>query len=118
MRRLRRCLASIRCVRYPGDDVEIVVADNGSTDGTREVLENERRGLFSYQALKSRLETNKYETAGLRDFAQPLVDGGDRLILGGEDVVLADQFVQSGLAHHVDHLSLQSGEDQRNTGVT
>jgi hypothetical protein len=41
--------------------------------GTREFLENERRGLFSYQALKTRLETNKYETAGVRDFAQPVI---------------------------------------------
>ena len=41
--------------------------------GTREVLENERRGLFSYQALKSRLETNRFETSELRDFAQPVI---------------------------------------------
>ncbi|SKA36305.1 P-loop protein of unknown function [Chitinophaga eiseniae] len=41
--------------------------------GTQEFLENERRGLFSYQALKSRLETNKFETAGVRDFAQPVL---------------------------------------------
>ena len=41
--------------------------------GTREVLENPRRGLFSYQALKSRLETNKFETQKIRDFAQPVI---------------------------------------------
>ena len=41
--------------------------------GTKEVLENERRGLFSYHALKSRLETNKFETAEIRDFAQPVI---------------------------------------------
>jgi len=41
--------------------------------GTKEFLENERRGLFSYQALKSRLETNKYETSDIRDFAQPVI---------------------------------------------
>lgn len=41
--------------------------------GTRDFLENERRGLFSYQALKSRLGTNKHETRGLRDFAQPVI---------------------------------------------
>ncbi|MGB3063362.1 ATP-binding protein [Sphingobacterium thalpophilum] len=41
--------------------------------GTREFLENERRGLFSYQALKSRLETNKFETRKIRDFAQPVI---------------------------------------------
>ena len=41
--------------------------------GTKEFLENERRGLFSYQALKSRLETNKFETSEIRDFAQPVI---------------------------------------------
>lgn len=41
--------------------------------GTKEVLENERRGLYSYQALKSRLETNKFETTEIRDFAQPVI---------------------------------------------
>jgi len=41
--------------------------------GTKEFLENERRGLFSYQALKTRLETNKFETAEIRDFAQPVI---------------------------------------------
>lgn len=41
--------------------------------GTEDFLENERRGLFSYQALKSRLETNKHERKGVRDFAQPVI---------------------------------------------
>lgn len=41
--------------------------------GTKEFLENERRGLFSYQALKTRLETNKFETLEIRDFAQPVI---------------------------------------------
>lgn len=41
--------------------------------GTNEVLESERRGFFSYAALKSRLEINKFETAAARDFAQPVI---------------------------------------------
>lgn len=41
--------------------------------GTKEFLENERRGLFSYDALKTRLQTNKYETQELRDLAQPVI---------------------------------------------
>jgi hypothetical protein len=41
--------------------------------GTKEFLENPRRGLFSYNALKTRLETNKFETAEIRDFAQPVI---------------------------------------------
>ena len=41
--------------------------------GTKDFLENERRGLFSYDAIKTRLETNKYETAQYRDLAQPVI---------------------------------------------
>jgi hypothetical protein len=41
--------------------------------GTKEVLENQRRGFFSYDALKTRLVTNKYETTEIRDFAQPVI---------------------------------------------
>jgi hypothetical protein len=41
--------------------------------GTKEFLENERRGLFGYQALKRRLETNKFETTEIRDYAQPVI---------------------------------------------
>lgn len=41
--------------------------------GTKEFLENERRGLFSYDALKTRLETNKYESSEIRDLAQPVI---------------------------------------------
>lgn len=41
--------------------------------GTREFLENERRGLYCYNALKSRLEPNKYVTDGIKDFAQPVI---------------------------------------------
>lgn len=41
--------------------------------GTKDVLENERRGFFSYDALKTRLQTNKFETGGIRDFAQPVI---------------------------------------------
>lgn len=41
--------------------------------GTKDFLENERRGLFSYDALKTRLETNKFETSKHRDLAQPVI---------------------------------------------
>jgi hypothetical protein len=41
--------------------------------GTKEVLENPRRGFFGYDALKTRLMTNKFETSEIRDFAQPVI---------------------------------------------
>jgi hypothetical protein len=41
--------------------------------GTIEFLEDERRGLFSYGALKRRLQTNKFETLEYRDLSQPVI---------------------------------------------
>lgn len=41
--------------------------------GTPEFLENERKGLFSYHALKSRLQTNKFENDDFRDMSQPVI---------------------------------------------
>lgn len=41
--------------------------------GTLEFLEDEKRGLFSYGALKRRLETNRFETNEFRDLSQPVI---------------------------------------------
>jgi hypothetical protein len=38
-----------------------------------EFLESERKGLFSYGALKKRLESNRFETAEFRDLSQPVI---------------------------------------------
>ncbi len=40
---------------------------------TTEVLEDAQRGFYSYDALKTRLQVNKFETMELRDFAQPVI---------------------------------------------
>jgi hypothetical protein len=41
--------------------------------GTPEYLEDERRGMFSYGALKRRLESNRFETQEYRDLSQPVI---------------------------------------------
>ena len=41
--------------------------------GTSDFLENPRRGLFSYDALKTRLSANKFETDEIRDYSQPVI---------------------------------------------
>lgn len=41
--------------------------------GTKEFLEDSRRGLFSYDALKSRLASNQFETLEVRDYSQPVI---------------------------------------------
>lgn len=41
--------------------------------GTTDTLEDEKRGFYSYDALKTRLEINKFETAEIRDFSQPVI---------------------------------------------
>lgn len=44
-----------------------------SIGGTPEFLEDERRGLFSYGALKRRLQSNRFETNEYRDLSQPVI---------------------------------------------
>jgi len=44
-----------------------------SISGTSEFLVDERRGLFSYGALKRRLESNRFETNEYRDLSQPVI---------------------------------------------
>lgn len=41
--------------------------------GTPEFLEDQRRGLFSYEALRSRLAANRFLGAGLQDFTGPVI---------------------------------------------
>ena len=41
--------------------------------GTTEVLEDSKKGFYSYDALKTRLQVNKFETVELRDYAQPVI---------------------------------------------
>ena len=41
--------------------------------GTTEVLEDPKKGFYSYNALKTRLQVNKFETVELRDYAQPVI---------------------------------------------
>ena len=40
--------------------------------GTPEFLEDQRRGLFSYEALRTRLSGSRYATGELRDYAGPV----------------------------------------------
>ena len=41
--------------------------------GTPQFLEDERRGLFSYDALKSRLADSRYTTLGYQDLSSPVI---------------------------------------------
>lgn len=41
--------------------------------GTKQFLEDEQRGLFGYQALKTRLTGGRLESMGLRDLSQPVI---------------------------------------------
>lgn len=40
---------------------------------TTDVLEDPKKGFYSYDALKTRLQVNKFETKQLRDYAQPVI---------------------------------------------
>lgn len=71
-----------------------------SFGGTPEFLEDERRGLFSYGALKRRLEPNRFETSEHRDLTQPVVK---LTPLGHEETYLLLQKLRDIHATHHDY---------------
>lgn len=72
--------------------LDIVVA------GTSQFIEDPQRGLFSYEALKSRLTDSRFAVAGLRDMSGPLI----RLqTLTSEEIfVLLNRLADIHAAHH------------------
>lgn len=66
--------------------------------GTPEFLENERRGLFSYAALKSRLQSNKFESSEYRDLTQPVIKLTP--LRAEETYVLLDKLTVIHSEHH------------------
>jgi len=70
--------------------------------GTPQFIEDPRRGLFSYEALKSRIEEGRFSNAGLRDMFGPVI----RL-----EVLTSDELfflVQKILEIHTIHYGYQS----------
>lgn len=55
------------CYQGNGKNMFINVA------GTKDFLYNERRGLYSYEALRTRLMPNKYTSKSVIDFSQPVI---------------------------------------------
>ena len=66
--------------------------------GTPQSIEDERRGLFSYEALRSRLQSSRLATEGLADFSGPII----RLeTLNTEEIyLLLERLMDVFCAHH------------------
>ncbi|MCP4215951.1 MAG: biotin carboxylase [bacterium] len=75
--------------------------------GINEFLENPRRGLYSYSALRTRLEGNLYETARIRDFSQPVIK---LLPLSNDEIFVLLQKLKAIFDFH---FSLESNIDER-----
>ena len=86
--RLRRCLQSIAANRYPADQVEIIVADNGSTDGSADVA----------RAAGARvLQLPELSVAALRNHAAS-VAAGEILAFVDADHEIAPTWIQAAVA--------------------
>jgi hypothetical protein len=78
--------------------------------GTPQFLEDPRRGLYSYEALRSRLADSRFAKDGLRDTSGPVI----RLqALTHEEIfVLLNRLAAVHAAHYGYELSLQPAEVQ------
>jgi len=70
--------------------------------GTSDFLKDDRRGLYSYGALRRRLEVNRYETEEHRDLSQPVIQ---LIPLKQEELFVLLQRVRDIHAHHYQYQS-------------
>lgn len=66
--------------------------------GTPQSVEDERRGLFSYQALKSRLQQSRLAKEGLADFSGPIIRL--KTLTNEEIYLLLERLMNVFCAHH------------------
>src|SRR6056297_3649767 len=96
--------------------------------GTPEFLMNTRRGLYSYEALQSRLAENTFARDGLIDFSGPVIrlaslTPADMFVLlsnvlrvmQGEDEALPDEALEAFMAHCSDRIGEAYFRTPRNT---
>ncbi|MDP2983309.1 MAG: glycosyltransferase, partial [Candidatus Latescibacter sp.] len=100
-RTLARCLDSIRRQNYPCEQVEIVMADAGSTDGTLEIAE--RYGV-------NRIVPNPLRTGEAGKAAAIKVSSGEILALIDSDNILEDNGYFSRAAEIFRDASVDSAE--------
>lgn len=91
---VRECL---RCLRATGLDLEVFVVDNGSTDGTREMLRDE---FGDWSALRPMLRDDNVGLAAANNIPLPLVEGEYVLILNPDTLPTAAAL--GALIRHLD----------------
>lgn len=96
--------------------------------GTPELLMNTRRGLYSYEALQTRLAENKFATEGLVDLSGPVIRLSNltpedlfvllkniRAVMQGEDNPVPDSALESFMAHCSNRIGEAYFRTPRNT---
>lgn len=96
---IARCLRSIRNLNFDGIDYEVLIMDNGSTDGTHQIM----RDLgFDFHVVP------KVNVSALRNRGA-IMARGDYLAFVDSDVELSSQWLRDGLAVFQQHNVIASG---------
>ena len=96
--------------------------------GTPEFLMNTRRGLYSYEALQSRLAENTFAREGLVDLSGPVIRlasltpedlfvllANIRAVMQGDEAILPDNALEAFMAHCSDRIGEAYFRTPRNT---
>jgi len=93
--RLYLNLVALNNQTYKSDDIEIIAVDNGSTDGTSEMLDDFR---LKYDLKRVRVESNKGIANGRNEGIKRAK--GDLLIFHDSDMIASKNFIEKHLKAH------------------
>ncbi|WP_294349875.1 glycosyltransferase [uncultured Clostridium sp.] len=96
---LKNCISSLENQSYPKELTQIIVVDNGSTDGTREWVLNKSNNLnIKYKNVE---KINNFEAAKLRNIGIKEADG-EILVFIDSDIVVGKDFIKNHVLYYDD----------------
>ncbi len=97
---IARCLQSLRNLRFPGQEYEVLIVDNGSTDRTHHIM---REMGFPFRVI------DKVHVSVLRNHGAAMAQG-DYLAFVDSDVELSPQWLENSLEVFKDQMVVATGD--------
>lgn len=93
------CLSSIYILNYPRDHIEIIIIDNGSTDGSLKKIKKQRSKIKNTGMKLKVIENNKNFGFAVAINQGIKASSGDYIFIGNDDLVIGKNSISSMIAY-------------------